>query len=125
MHYRTGQILSTAYAAGSVHDFALFQQHRKTLPARAWVIADKGYQGIHQLQRRALIPSKATRACPVPAALKAINRAIQQRRILIEHVFAKLKCFRLLASRYRNRRQRFGLRFNLIAGIYNFELPKF
>ncbi|MEG3991284.1 IS5/IS1182 family transposase, partial [Microcoleus sp. S28C3] len=25
-------------------------------------------------------------------------------------------------SRYRNRRRRFGLRFNLIAGIYNYEL---
>ncbi|MEG3991611.1 IS5/IS1182 family transposase, partial [Microcoleus sp. S28C3] len=24
--------------------------------------------------------------------------------------------------RYRNRRRRFGLRFNLIAGIYNYEL---
>ncbi|MGH9945501.1 MAG: IS5/IS1182 family transposase, partial [Pyrinomonadaceae bacterium] len=27
-----------------------------------------------------------------------------------------------LAERYRNRRKRFSLRFNLIAGIYNFEL---
>ncbi|MGH9945233.1 MAG: IS5/IS1182 family transposase, partial [Pyrinomonadaceae bacterium] len=29
---------------------------------------------------------------------------------------------RILAERYRNRRKRFSLRFNLIAGIYNFEL---
>jgi len=27
-----------------------------------------------------------------------------------------------LAERYRNRRKRFGLRFNLIAGLYNYEL---
>jgi len=27
-----------------------------------------------------------------------------------------------LAEKYRNRRQRFGLRFNLIAGLYNYEL---
>ncbi|HEY9907692.1 MAG TPA: IS5/IS1182 family transposase, partial [Thermosynechococcaceae cyanobacterium] len=33
-----------------------------------------------------------------------------------------LKIFRILSERYRNRRRRFGLRFNLIAGIYNFEL---
>jgi hypothetical protein len=27
-----------------------------------------------------------------------------------------------VAEKYRNRRRRFGLRFNLIAGLYNFEL---
>ena len=30
----------------------------------------------------------------------------------------------LMSDRYRNRRKRFGLRFNLIAGIYNFEVGK-
>ncbi|MBT7069454.1 MAG: IS5/IS1182 family transposase, partial [Anaerolineae bacterium] len=30
--------------------------------------------------------------------------------------------FRILSERYRNRRKRFGLRFNLIASLYNFEL---
>jgi hypothetical protein len=34
----------------------------------------------------------------------------------------KLKVFRVLAERYRNQRQRFGLRFNWIAAIINFEL---
>jgi hypothetical protein len=33
-----------------------------------------------------------------------------------------LKVFRILSDRYRNRRKRFGLRFNLIAAIYNLEL---
>ncbi|MBT7070475.1 MAG: IS5/IS1182 family transposase, partial [Anaerolineae bacterium] len=39
-----------------------------------------------------------------------------------EHVIGKLKVFRILSERYRNRRKRFGLRFNLIASLYNFEL---
>ena len=33
-----------------------------------------------------------------------------------------LKVFHILSERYRNRRRRFGLRFNLIAGLYNYEL---
>jgi hypothetical protein len=41
---------------------------------------------------------------------------------LVENVLGRLKVFRILCSRYRNRRRRFGLRFNLIAGLYNFEL---
>ncbi|MBL8281623.1 MAG: IS5/IS1182 family transposase, partial [Acinetobacter junii] len=37
-------------------------------------------------------------------------------------VNGKLKTFRILATRYRNRRKRMGLRLNLIAAIYNMEL---
>jgi hypothetical protein len=33
-----------------------------------------------------------------------------------------LKRFKIIADRYRNRRRRFGLRFFLIAAIYNMEL---
>ena len=39
-------------------------------------------------------------------------------------MIGSLKRFRILGDRYRNRRKRFGLRFNLIAGIYNFEVGK-
>jgi len=39
-----------------------------------------------------------------------------------EHIIRSLKVFRILAERYRNRRRRFGLRFNLIAALYNHEL---
>jgi hypothetical protein len=34
--------------------------------------------------------------------------------IVIEHIFRKLKVFRMLKERCRNRRKRFGLRFSLI-----------
>ncbi|HHW54112.1 MAG TPA: IS5/IS1182 family transposase, partial [Acinetobacter towneri] len=34
----------------------------------------------------------------------------------------KLKHFRILTERYRNRRKRFGLRMNLIAGMVNWML---
>jgi hypothetical protein len=39
-----------------------------------------------------------------------------------ENVIGRLKRFKILSDKYRNRRKRFGLRFNLIAGIYNFEI---
>ena len=40
---------------------------------------------------------------------------------MIEHVNRTLKIFKILSEKYRNKRKRFGLRFNLIAGIYNYE----
>jgi hypothetical protein len=52
------------------------------------------------------------------------NRELASRRIDCEHVIGKLKVFRILMERYRNRRRRVGLRVNLIAAIYNFELKE-
>ncbi len=43
-------------------------------------------------------------------------------RQVCEHINRKLKIFKILSDRYRNRRKRFALRFNLIAGLYNYEL---
>ncbi len=43
-------------------------------------------------------------------------------RIIIENIFTILKKFKIMTEKYRNRRKRFGLRFNLIASIYNLQL---
>jgi len=59
---------------------------------------------------------------PLNAEQMAINREISKERIFIENVIRRLKIFRILCERYRNRHKRFGLRFNLIAAIYNLEL---
>ncbi|SPR10191.1 IS5 family transposase ISOt6 [Orientia tsutsugamushi] len=40
-----------------------------------------------------------------------------------ETIIGMLKPFKIIADKYRNRRKRFDLRFNLIPCIYNFELP--
>jgi len=50
------------------------------------------------------------------------NKIIASLRITNEHVIGKIKRFKIVADRYRNRRKRFGLRFNLISGICNYEL---
>lgn len=53
---------------------------------------------------------------------KRFNQELAQQRVVAEHVNRQLKIFRILAERYRNRGRRFGLRCNLIAALYNFEL---
>jgi hypothetical protein len=68
-----------------------------------------------------LIPQKASKKNKLTKKEKRNNREISRKRILIENVIGKIKIFRILSERYRNRRKRYNLRFNLIAGIYNFE----
>ena len=124
IHYKTQQVLSLCSSHGSVHDFELFKRNLKQIPLRAFILADKGYQGIYNVYANSLLPLKAKKRCKLDPELKRYNREINKRRIGIEHVFGSLKKFKILAERYRNRAKRLGLRFNLIAGIYNVELSK-
>ena len=88
--------------------------------------ADSGYQGLGKLHENSDLPHKRSKKRPLTFEQKIYNRSISSDRVLVEHVIRKLKVFRILAERYRNRRKRFGLRVNLIAGIINYELiPSF
>jgi len=68
------------------------------------------------------LPKKKTKKKPLTAEDKAMNREISSQRVGNEHAIGFIKRFKILSERYRNRRKRFVLRFNLIAGICNFDL---
>ena len=119
---RTTEIIATAFAWGSMHDFQLFKTSRVGLLAGIECLADAGYQGLVQLHGNSQTPHKKSKHHPLTDEQKAANRQLASKRILAEHVIGRLKVFRILSERYRNRRKRFGLRFNLIAAIHNFEL---
>src|SRR6202047_3924458 len=69
------------------------------------------------------------RTCPKSAAKRIrYPQATRPRTVTspasacLAKIIAMLKRFKIIADRYRNRRRRFGLRFFLIAAIYNKEL---
>jgi hypothetical protein len=116
------RILCTAYGHGKEHDFHLFKASKVHLSKQTKVLADKGYQGLQKLHPNSQIPIKKPKGGSLSADDKRFNRLLARQRIIIEHVNRRLKVFKILSERYRNRRRRFGLRCNLIAAIYNFEL---
>ena len=85
-------------------------------------ITDSGYTGIKKLQKNTKLPKKSSKKKPLTAEEKKHNRDISSERVVNENVIGSLKRFKIINDRYRNRRKRFGLRFNLIAGIHNMEL---
>jgi hypothetical protein len=91
------------------------------LPAIEMAV-DTGYLGLQKQHAKTKQPKKRSRKNPLSKQDKKDNRAISSERVLVEHVIRKVKVFRIMGERYRNRRRRFGLRLNLIAAIYNFEL---
>ena len=115
-------ILATAFSAGKVHDFKLFKKSRTAMPPQTKCLADSGYLGIAKPHRNSQTPHKSSKLHPLTKEQKAQNRRLARERFVAEHIIRSLKIFRILAERYRNRRRRFGLRFNLIAALYNYEL---
>lgn len=118
----TKAVVCTTYAPGKVHDFRLFKKSRVKLKTETECQADKGYQGLQKLHSHTRLPKKKPKGGKLSKQEKQLNRALAKERIVAEHVIGKLKVFKIVSERYRNRRKRFGLRFNLIAGLYNYEL---
>ena len=85
-------------------------------------LADSGYQGLTALHEKARTPFKKPKGKQLSAEEKQFNRELASERVMIEHIIRHLKIFRILSGKYRNRRRRFMLRVNLIAGLYNYAL---
>ena len=119
---KSEQVICVRCEKGRVHDFRLWKESKIGLNKEIEILGDKGYQGIQKIHQNSQIPHKKKKKEKLSKEQKKANRQLSQRRIVIEHIHRRLKIFRILSSRYRNRRRRFGLRLNLIAGIYNYEL---
>ena len=119
---RSKEVICTAHGRGNTHDFALYKQSRLELHESLELLADSGYQGLSKLHDKSRTPQKKSKKRQLTKDARKANRELSRRRIVVENVIRSLKIFRILLERYRNRRKRFSLRFNLIAGLYNFEL---
>ena len=115
-------VICTNFTNGKRHDFRLFKESGVRIHPEIRSLTDTGYQGIHKLHQNSDLPKKKTKKNPLTKEDKKKNRELSSERVLNENVIGMIKRFKIVADRYRNRRRRFGLRFNLIAGIYNFEL---
>ncbi len=71
---------------------------------------------------RLWVESAHSKKAPLDQLDKDLNHVISSERVLVENVIRKVKIFRIMGERYRNRRKRFGLRLMLIAGIINAQL---
>jgi IS5 family transposase len=122
INQQTKEIICIAVRKGKVHDFRIWKESQTDIGEKTELLADKGYQGIKKIHHNSRTPIKKVKKKSLSKEQKQFNKRLAKERIVVEHVHRRLKIFRILSSRYRNRRRRFGLRINLIAGIYNYEL---
>jgi len=89
---------------------------------KAKSVEDSGCQGIQKFHANSETPKKKNKKNPLTKDDKKNNRTLSRVRVYVENVIGLIKRFKIITDKYRNRRRRFGLRFNLIAAICNFEI---
>ena len=119
---QTRKIMALRHGKGRTHDFKLFKKSKINLPKIIKMLADMGYQGIIKIHENSATPIKKPKGGKLTKEQKRYNRELNRLRVAVEHVNRQLKIFKILSYPYRNRHKRFGLRSNLIAVIYNYEL---
>jgi hypothetical protein len=119
---KDGRIICVQIDKGRKHDFRVFKESKVHMHPAMRTETDSGYQGIKKYHSNSALPHKHSKKKKLTREQKQHNHTISGSRVQVEHIIRKQKIFRILGERYRNRRKCFGLRVNLIAGIYNYEL---
>lgn len=119
---KDGKIICVQIDKGRKHDFRVFKESQVHIHPDILTQTDSGYQGIKKYHDNSVLPYKHSKKKVLTKQQKQHNHDVSSSRVQVEHIIRELKVFRILGERYRNRRKRFGLRVNLIAGIYNYEL---
>lgn len=112
---KNGRIKAVGKSAyGKTHDKKDYESGKFIIPMKVPKKADLGYVGTSWQT-----PIKKPRKRSLSEEEKQCNRAHSKERIRIEHVFGKMKIFKILADRFRNKRKDHMLIFKNIAGIHN------
>ena len=119
----TLKILDVQDAKGSVHDFKVYKDSIGGLVGNSIPLdADLGYLGIRGYHSNSFIPIKTSKEHQPTKREKGYNRRLARRRIVIEHINAKIKTFKSMAYPYRGHcGNRHSLRMRLICGLINYD----
>ena len=110
---KSRKIICTAFSNGKRHDFRLFKESKTHLHPEIKVLTDTGYQGLQKRHKNTQMPKKKSKKNPLTKEDKKNNRKLSGDRVLNENIIGLIKRFKIIADRYRNRRKRFALRYNL------------
>jgi IS5 family transposase len=123
----TGRIVHIGPSVkGRIHDMNLLKQSHmlEQLPDEVGCIGDAAYQGIHRLHPLASSSRKKPRSKPRTEQDIAFNRALSQRRIVVENTIGKIRRFQALAQTDRQHRLEHTARVRAVAGLVNRQIAR-
>jgi hypothetical protein len=119
----TLEILDVQEAKGSEHDFKVYKDSIGSSVSNSIPLdADLGYLGIEEYHRNSFIPIKSSKKHQLSGRERAYNKKLAGRRVVIEHINAKIKTSKSMAYPYRGHyHNRHSLRMTLICGLINYD----
>jgi len=97
---------------GNIHDKKLYDMSRIKLPDNAK--GDLAYMGTNLT-----IPHKSSKLHSLTKIQNLFNERHSRKRIIVEHVFAFLKCWGILANRFRGHLEHYHQYFVIVCGLCN------
>lgn len=111
---KKGTILHVSNSVpGNIHDKKLYDRSGIKLPDNAK--GDLAYLGTN-----VAIPHKSSKLHSLTRAQTLFNVRHSRKRIIVEHVFALLKSYQILANRFRGHLQNYHQYFVIVCGLCNF-----
>jgi len=123
----------TPHARGSRHDYSLFKWRHPRLPHDVCLGLDLGYDGVQNdyPHFNATVPFKrrspgrgkrGVKAKPLTPEQKAHNQRLSKERVVVEHTISRLKKFRIMAHKFRNRLKHYDATTDILCGLLNLRI---
>ncbi len=81
-----------------------------------------GYQGINNIHANSQVPHKKPKNGELTKKQKTQNKRFRKKRVKIEHINRKCKCFRMVKETYRNHLNHITQIWLIVCGLVNLNL---
>lgn len=107
---------------GRNSDLKIFKETQVEIHPKIKVKGDLGYQGIDKIHANSKIPHKKPKNGELTKNQKNQNKRFRKKRVRIEHVNRKCKCFRMVKETFRNRLKNIAQVWLIVCGLVNLNL---
>ena len=121
------------HVRGSRHDYSLFKWRHPYLPNDVCLGLDRGYDGIQNdypklkcevpFKRRS--PGRGKRGVKtkdLSPEQKTFNQKLSKERVVVEHMFSRVKKFRIWTEEFRNRLKHYDTMTDIVCGLVNLRI---
>ncbi|MGH2623070.1 MAG: transposase family protein [Sphingobacterium sp.] len=109
---------------GKRHDYRIYKKNHPVLPPDVLSLYDLGFLGVEKEfpEQLSSLPIRKEKGFELIKEEKEYNKIHSAKRIVIEHVIAKLKKYRIMNDVFRNRLRKYDSISDMVSGLINYRI---
>lgn len=107
---------------GRKSDLKIFKETSLQIHPKIKLKADLGYQGIAKIHPNSKTPHKTPKNGKLTKKQKRQNKCFRKKRVKIEHINRRCKCFKIVKEAYRNHLNYIAQVWLIVCGLVNLNL---